>query len=138
MRVQLSDPAKLEGAAVVARDAEERAVVNRERLVGPAAVAVLLAGLVAGALVGVCGMLAGLANGAASSSPVFLRSLTAPSPGALDRAWLLRIGLQQRTTVIGGTAGTEGREDQPPIVAESAAVHGNGIGRFHEPPTKHS
>jgi len=73
-----------------------------------AAVSLLLAGLIAGALAGVRGMMAGLANGVTAWSLLFILSLTAIIPGALNLTSLLGTGLQQGTTPVGGTLGAAG------------------------------
>lgn len=73
-----------------------------------AALALLLAGLIAGALAGVRGMMAGLANGITAWSLLFILSLTAIIPGALNLTSLLGTSLRQGTTTAGGTLGAAG------------------------------
>ncbi len=84
--------------------------VNLAWFVGiSAAASLLLAGLIAGALAGVRGMMAGLANGVTAWSLLFILSLTTIIPGALNLTSLLGRGLQQGTTTAGGTLGAASR-----------------------------
>lgn len=74
---------------------------------GSAAVSLLLAGLIAGAIAGVRGTLAGLINGATAWGLLFLVSLTAIIPGGLNLTSKLRSGVEQGATTFGGYPGAD-------------------------------
>jgi tetrahydromethanopterin S-methyltransferase subunit B len=76
---------------------------------GSAAVSLLLAGLIAGAIAGVRGTLAGLVNGATAWGLLFLVSLTAIIPGGLNLTSKLRSGVEQGATTLGGYPGAGAR-----------------------------
>lgn len=75
---------------------------------GSAAVSLLLAGLIAGAIAGVRGTLAGLINGATAWGLLFLLSLTAIIPGGINLTSKLRSGVEQGATTFGGYPGAGG------------------------------
>lgn len=70
-----------------------------------AAASLLLAGVIAGALAGVRGTAAGLANGVTAWALLFILSLTAIIPGALNLIGALGAGIQEGNTSMPGTAG---------------------------------
>ena len=76
---------------------------------GSAAVSLLLAGLIAGAIAGVRGTLAGLINGATAWGLLFLLSLTAIIPGGVNLTSKLRAGVEQGATTLGWYPGAGGR-----------------------------
>lgn len=73
-----------------------------------AAGALFLAGFSAGLLAGVRGMGAGLANGITTWGLLFVLSLTAIIPGAVNLTARLGTGVQQGTTTVGGSLGAPG------------------------------
>jgi hypothetical protein len=75
---------------------------------GSAAVSLLLAGLIAGAISGTRGMLAGLINGATAWGLLFLLSLTTVIPGAVNLTSKLHSGVEQGATTFGGFPGAGG------------------------------
>jgi tetrahydromethanopterin S-methyltransferase subunit B len=75
---------------------------------GSAAVSLLLAGLIAGAIAEVRGAWAGLLNGATAWGLLFLLSLTAIIPGAMNLTSKLRSGVEQGATTFGGYPGAGG------------------------------
>lgn len=75
---------------------------------GSAAVSLLLAGLIAGAIAGVRGPLAGLVNGATAWGLLFLLSLTTIIPGAVNLTSKLSSGVREGATMFGGYPGAGG------------------------------
>jgi hypothetical protein len=75
---------------------------------GSAAVSLLLAGLIAGAIAGVRGTLAGLVNGATAWGLLFLLSVTTIIPGAVNLTSRLNAGVEQGATAFGGYPGAGG------------------------------
>jgi hypothetical protein len=69
----------------------------------------LLAGLIAGAIAGVRGALAGLINGATAWGLLFLLSLTEIIPGGVNLTSKLRAGVEQGATTLGWYPGAGGR-----------------------------
>ena len=76
---------------------------------GSAAFSLLLAGLIAGAIAGVRGALAGLINGATAWGLLFLLSLTEIIPGGVNLTSKLRAGVEQGATTLGWYPGAGGR-----------------------------
>ncbi|MDK3257665.1 hypothetical protein [Blastococcus capsensis] len=75
---------------------------------GTAAGALLLAGFLAGLLAGARGAMAGLVNGLTAWGLLFLLTLTAVVPGALDLSGNLAAGLEGGTQEIGSGLGSAG------------------------------
>lgn len=73
-----------------------------------AAVALFAAGLLAGALAGVRGTMAGLANGISAWGLLLILSLSALIPGALNLTTTLGMGLREGADDVAGSAGTQG------------------------------
>jgi hypothetical protein len=73
-----------------------------------AAVALMLAGFLAGFFAGPRGVAAGATNGLTAWGLLFVLSLTAIVPGALNLTDLLGAGLQDDQTTVGGPLGTAG------------------------------
>ena len=73
-----------------------------------AAGSLLLAGFIAGLLAGARGAVAGLVNGLTAWGLLFLLTLTAVVPGALDLTGNLAAGLEGGTQEIGGGLGSAG------------------------------
>ena len=75
---------------------------------GSAAVSLLLAGMIAGAISGVRGTLAGVINGATAWGLLFVLSLMTVIPGAVNLTSKLRAGVEQGATTLGGFPGAGG------------------------------
>lgn len=73
-----------------------------------AAVALMLAGLLAGLFAGPRGRAAGITNGVAAWGLLFVLSLTALVPGAANLTTQLGVGLRDGSATAGGALGTEG------------------------------
>lgn len=73
-----------------------------------AATALLIAAGIAGMLAGVRGTLAGLVNGIAAWALLFILSLTAVIPGAMNLTTMLGTGLQQGSAPAGSSLGAAG------------------------------
>jgi hypothetical protein len=73
-----------------------------------AAVALMLAGLLAGLFAGPRGKAAGITNGVAAWALLFVLSLTALVPSAVNLTTQLGVGLQEGSTSVGGALGAPG------------------------------
>ncbi|TQN42623.1 hypothetical protein FHU33_2029 [Blastococcus colisei] len=73
-----------------------------------AAVALMLAGLLAGLFAGPRGKAAGITNGVAAWGLLFVLSLTALVPSAVNLTTQLGVGLREGNTTVGGALGTDG------------------------------
>jgi hypothetical protein len=83
-------------------------IENLAWLGGSAAVSLLLAGMIAGAISGVRGTLAGVIDGAIAWGLPFPLSLMTVIPGAVNLTSKLRSGVEQGTTTFGGSPGAGG------------------------------